>query len=338
MTPTDTSIARRIAITAQRLQQVEADFAEQPVDSRRQYQIDELQRGMALVPEDQRMAFLDELAGQVPGLEYVVQSFALLAAPGGSTGEADSGAALDGDPFAADEAPPAARTTSHTPAASPAVTVSPDSKSAASKSPNSKSAVSKSAALKSAAGNPALDSFDPKSLREALGLVDSDVLSAPRALEMVGPLVKFVCALSQLSWSTWRTIATHSAVRRNVNLEKLLAKFVAGDSSSAIDNVAHELERLRLLTASLIWAISQAGHHFAANHLSKFAVAEIEGAVNSEPAGGWWGSKPREVLYWRKYVELSESLSPLVVESSVRQLIVDHTEQLLKTLAKSEKK
>ncbi|HSI36522.1 MAG: hypothetical protein ACAI43_00875 [Phycisphaerae bacterium] len=158
-----------------------------------------------------------------------------------------------------------------------------------------------------------------------------------RVLELAPHLVTFAATLSQLTWSAWRTIATRSSVRRGVNLEKLFAKCVAGDPAITVADAAGELDRLRQLIASLVWAISQVGPQVAAGLLAGFAPIEIESAVAAE-GSSYWTAKGKEVACWRKYLELAEGLERDAVETAVQQLIVDHAEQVLKNTTRGERK
>ena len=67
---------------------------------------------------------------------------------------------------------------------------------------------------------------------DGLGPSAASATAAPdpaRILALFPALADFAGTVSQLAWSAWRTIAAHSAVRRGVNLEKLIDRCVAGE-------------------------------------------------------------------------------------------------------------
>ena len=182
-------------------------------------------------------------------------------------------------------------------------------------------------------------SADPlAAIAQALEMPEGARPDLHRLLELLPPLISFSSTLSQLTWSAWRTIATTSSIRRGINLQKYLARCVAGDSEVTPELAGNELERLRQLIAAMVWAISEVGQQFATGHLAGFTPSEIEAAVAAESSSSWWTNKGKEATCWRKYTELAEGLEPVAIESAVRQLIVGHAEQVLKNLSKGERR
>ena len=89
--------------------------------------------------------------------------------------------------------------------------------------------------------------------------------------------VELTASLDQVVWTTWRTIAPKSQIRRPAGLIKNMARFAAADPDVPRGQVSQELERLRQLVAAVVAAIGNAGRQFAHNYATKFSPTEIEG-------------------------------------------------------------
>jgi hypothetical protein len=315
MAELSTENSDRIATTAKRLRAVQVDFADQPIELRRRYLGDEVKRALSAIEPEQRPAFMDELRRRFPAWN----------------GEVDAS-----DPSDAPEPP-------DTPAAA-----APDSTGAlvaqlldraARMTPDQRQDL---AAQLGHAGlamvvEPQWDLAALEALHGTLQMRPGEPLDPDRLLDMARVLAYVVCSLHQLTWSTWRAIAPYSAVRRGGNLQKLLARYVAGDPGVTTEQVQADVDRLRQMVASLISAISQVGRQFATAQLSKFSPAEIESAVAAESPGSWWSMGKRDGRCWQKYVELAEALDQAAIEGEIRRVIVDHAEQLMKRLGHAEK-
>ena len=164
----------------------------------------------------------------------------------------------------------------------------------------------------------------------ALGLKNGEGFDANRLAELAVLMAEFTSAVQQLTWATWKTIAPGASLRRTAPVQKTLARFVSGQADGSREAVAADLNALRHLIASIISAVSDVGHQFAASHLARFLPAEIESAVDAEGGGGIFRNKA--ALCWKKYAELSETLEPAAIESEIRRVIAEHAEHLLKGL------
>ncbi len=289
------SIARsdRIATTASRLRLVQFDFADQDPNIRIQYMAEELHRGLSTVATPDHVAFLRELRSH----------FTDASSPG-AISQTDGSVGPSG--------------------ADPAIVEFLDATlTELAATPNPPDSAGESAASEEQAVG---------ELCLTMGIT-GDGVDLVRALEMAAMFAKFSSMISTLVWATWKTIAPLSSVRRGGISQKTLARFVSGDPNTSREQAAGELERLRLLVAALISAISQVGDQFARTHLDKFSPIEIENAVRAEGTGGMFKSK--EALCWRKYVELAESLDQAAIEAEIRRVIAHHAEQLLKEIGQS---
>jgi hypothetical protein len=312
MAELSTENSDRIAITAKRLRTVQVDFADQPIELRRQYLGEEVKRALSAIEPEQRSAFMDELRRRFPAWNGEVDPSDAPEPPGTPTPAAPDGMrALVAQlidraaRLTADERQDLAAQLGH---AGLALVVEPQ--------------------------------WDAAALEALHGTLQTRPGEPPdpdRLLEMARVLAHVVCSLHQLTWSTWRAIAPYSAVRRGGNLQKLLARYVAGDPGVTTEQVQADVDRLRQMVASLISAISQVGRQFATAQLSKFSPAEIESAVAAESPGSWWSAGKRDGRCWQKYVELTEALDQTAIKDEIRRVIVDHAEQLMKRLGHADK-
>ncbi|HEY7115713.1 MAG TPA: hypothetical protein VH475_03950 [Tepidisphaeraceae bacterium] len=320
MAELSTESAERIAITANRLRAVQADFADQPLDLRRRYLGEEVKRALSMVEPQARPAFLDELRRRFPAWNGEVELSDVHAAAAAAAGQ-DQQANNDSASarlLAAQLLDRARRLT-------------PEER--------------QELAVQLGQGGLVLvlePQWDPEALNALHATLQTragEALDPNRLLDLVRILTFFTCSLHQLTWSTWRAIAPYSVIRRAGNLQKLLSRYVAGDATVPTEQVQGDVDRLRQLVASLISAISQVGRQFATSQLSRLAPSEIESAVAAESASGsWWSSGKRDSRCWQKYVELAETaLDQVAIEAEIRKVIVEHAEQLMKKLGHVEK-
>jgi hypothetical protein len=152
-------------------------------------------------------------------------------------------------------------------------------------------------------------------------------LDAARMLDLLAVLVEFVTSVDQLAWTTWRTVAPRSAVKRPQTMLRDMARFTSGDPDTPRGQVSASLDRLRQLLAAIISSISQAGRQFAHAQAVKFSPEAIENLAGME-RGGMLVS--REVKCWRKYVELSTNRDEPAVESEIMQAVAEYAESLMR--------
>jgi hypothetical protein len=168
-------------------------------------------------------------------------------------------------------------------------------------------------------------------LRQDLRLAQDKGLEPTRTLELVGMLADFALRLDQLVWSSWQRIAPRSNIRRDKPLQQTLKAFLVGSQDVPRGQVAGDLEKLRQLIASLVAAVGQAGRQFASRHLARFSPVEIE-ALASMEGGGFLVSK--EVKCWRKYTELADTLNEASIDNEIMETIANYAENLMKGLGR----
>ncbi len=168
-------------------------------------------------------------------------------------------------------------------------------------------------------------------LRQNLRLSKDKGVEPTRTLELVGMLADFALRLDQLVWSSWQRIAPRSNIRRDKALQQTLKAFLVGDQDVPRGQVAGDLEKLRQLIASLVAAVGQAGRQFGSRHLARFSPVEIE-ALASMEGGGFLVSK--EVKCWRKYTELADALNEASIDNEIMETIANYAENLMKGLGR----
>ena len=303
----DQSAAQHLASTANRLRAVQIDFAGRDVDVRRVYLAEELRLALAAVEPPQRQEFLQHLSTHFPGDE--------------ATGEGDG--ALWQQPVGRQPLSPEA-------AALAAKLIEVCARSAASEQPlpEPEPAAVAGAEVGEADAPPM---FDPSAVRSFCATLELPTAQPPdpnRVLALAETLIEFVLPVYQLTWTTWRTLAPNSAIRRTGNLQRTLTQFIAGEEGSA-DALANELNRLRQMAASLVSALGHVGQQVTAGYLSRFQPAEIEQIVAAESGGGGL-FKSQATRCWRKYQELAAMLESAALDTEVRRAIATHVEQLMK--------
>lgn len=159
-----------------------------------------------------------------------------------------------------------------------------------------------------------------------LGIKGIDMTRTAKLLVL---LMEHLRGVDQLTWSTWRTIAPRSELRRPCDLRKEATRYLNGDRDVSGAELRRHVEALRKLSAAMTAGVGQAGSQFARKHLLKFAPEEIEARAN--PGGGLLAN--REYKSWNLYVEMSRDLGEDAIEHAIKEAIVGYTESLLEKSA-----
>lgn len=295
-------LTQQVMATANRLRQIQADFADGSAQTREEYLSDEVERVLATLVPDNRPSFLKALQEQFPTWDanMVVQDQPAASMPTQSpTDEREWGDVsfvlerlLE---LAADQ----------------------------SDDQRQKIIDRLKAAGLSQTGQWGVPQKLVDELKSDLGLDAEQDVDPGRVVELAIRLISFSHKLDQLGWQIWRTIAPKSSLRSASTLQSTMVKFTQGESDVPLTN---DLERLRHLIASLLSAISQVGRQFGQSHLAKFAPNEIETSAMTE-GGGFLVAK--EVKCWRKYVELAKSMDDAAaIDSQVMRIIADFVESM----------
>ncbi len=298
--------SKLVAATANRLRLVQSDFADEPEQVRKDYLSDEIQRALGTLIPNERKPFLEELKQFFPTWDRNVE-----------LGNEKQKVQV------------VQTTTDQKELKDPSFLVSRLAELAPSLSEQQKHAIIEK--LRQVGLAPSAVVGWPEqpanALRSKLQAGPKDALEPGHILELMTLLVELTASLDQVVWTTWRTIAPKSAIRRPAGLLKNMARFAAADPDVPRGQVSQDLERLRQLVAAIVAAIGNAGRQFAHNYATKFSPTEIEGLAAME-RGGMLVSK--EVKNWRKYVELSAGRDEAAIESEIMEAIAAYAESLMK--------
>ena len=299
----------RILETANRLRLIQADFADESDQTRRDYLCEEIEKVLATILPTEREEFLRKLLGRFP-----TGSFAAKSVEGGSEGESRSMGAesrLRNVDFLIQNL----------------LEIVP------SFSEEQKIIIDKSlqeAGLRTEVKN--RDSVDlDQELRAKLEIKGERSIETKELVELSAMLVEFVLKLEPVVWNTWRTLSPRSAVRPQGALAKKIGQFLCKDAEVSNSSVDDDLKVLQKLIAAMTTAVGRASGQFAKRHLAKFLPSEIAALVKMEPGSVFVS---HEVKCWRKYVELSETLNEDAIDMEIRKTIVDYVESLTKGMGR----
>lgn len=291
-------LAKQVAATANRLRQIQADFADDSPQAREEYLSEEVQKALSKLLPDQRKPFLEALREQFPSWDANVLAAdqpaekreSSLQSPTDQREWNDASFVLERLVTLAQALP----------------------------ADKKRQLIDRlSEAGLSAAGHMAVADKTLQELKTNLRLEAGQSVQSERVAELATRLVLFSNSLDQLAWKIWKMIAPKSNLR-STGLQNTMHRFVKGDADVPL---TRDLEQLRHLVASMLSAISQIGKQFGQHHLAKFAPAEIEAAAAMEP-GGFLVAK--EVKCWRKYVELAKTLDDTAsIDRQIMQIIAD---------------
>lgn len=301
-----------LASVANRLRLIQADFADEPESTRKDYIADEIKRAMASLVPAERAAFLDALSKEFPTWDNRVEISP--SAPAPATSATDLKELKD-----------------------PGFLIQRLLDIAPQLSVLQRDAII--AKLRDAglttAGTAQWPADALSQTRPKLQMAETDNPDATNILELLAILVEFANSLDQLIWTTWKTISPKSQVRRPMNLVKSIGRFASAQKDTPRGQVTQDLERTRQAVAAIISAISQASRVFAHNYAGKLAPAEIENLATLE-GGGFFSGK--ETKFWKKYQELAPGKDAAAfeaaIESDIKQVLADYAESLMKGLAR----
>lgn len=163
-------------------------------------------------------------------------------------------------------------------------------------------------------------------LLKRLGLDGSRSVSGDRAAKSLGMLVDMVLTLDQLVWTLWKQIAPKSMVRKEGDLVKLTAEYLAGSNEVSTAQLLQTLERTRKLVAGLLGAVGRAGAAYARDRARIFDPNAIEADARAEKK---WNESV-EFACWRKYVQLCKEYgAETAIEKSIQEAMAKATENLI---------
>lgn len=165
-------------------------------------------------------------------------------------------------------------------------------------------------------------------LREKLGLKPTQELDGGRILETAAMMADVVDRLEQLVWRSWRMIVPQSSKRQPPRLLTTIARYACNEGQTSRGDVHDPMEKLRMVMASLITAIGEVSHQLA-TRLADMGPQKIEELVKVEGGGGWL--KSTEVRCWDKFKQLAQDLGlhDATVEGWIRRELADSAERLI---------
>jgi hypothetical protein len=146
-----------------------------------------------------------------------------------------------------------------------------------------------------------------------------------RALEALSMLLEFTLRLDKVVWATWQQMAPRSSVKRRGQLQRALGHWLDGGADVSQNEIQQELEDLRQLSAAVIASVSQAGH-LAYVRLQNLQPDAVMAAAKDEGKRAW---EAWEVAYWKKYLQLCQSLDPNSFEVEMMHAMADYVLPLL---------
>jgi hypothetical protein len=299
----------RVLETANRLRLIQADFADESDQTRREYLCEEIEKVLATILPTERNEFLRELLERFP-----TGNFAAKSAEGEAEGERGSmggGSRLRNVDFLIQNLLEIVPTLSE----------------------EQKVIIDKSLQEAGLRRDVKLDgSVDlDKELRTKLQISSEQKLESKEMAELSVMLVEFVLKLEPVVWNTWRALSARSAVRPQGALAKKIGRFLCKDAEASNSPVDDDLKVLQKLIVAMTTAVSRVGGQFAKRHLAKFSPFEIAALVKMEPGSVFVS---HEVKCWRKYVELAETLNEDAIDMEIRKAIVDYVESLTKGMGR----
>jgi len=301
MSDMNKELNQQAMVTANRLRQIHADFADGDAQSRQDYLSDEVEKVLAEILPDQRSVFLDVLREHFP------------------TWDANTNLQVSSDETNRVQAPSDQREWNDV-----NYVLERLIELSASLSDKQRGRLIRQLAGAGLTEQGDLSCSDEtiQELRSCLKLDKDQTISPARLAEMAVRLASFSHSLDQLVWQIWKNVAPKSKLR-SVGIRNVMQRFVKGESDVPL---SRDLEQLRHLVASLLSAIAQIGMQFGQLHLARFAPSEIENSAAREP-GGMFVAK--EVKCWRKYTQLAKAIDdPAAVDSQIKKIIADFVESM----------
>jgi hypothetical protein len=162
-------------------------------------------------------------------------------------------------------------------------------------------------------------------IRKLLKLAPDAPISAERLAEVSAMLVDFTLRLEQWGCSYWRSIAPEARTQLFQVLERDLAKFLAGDEKTTRDVVGDSVHNVRSLVSLLMKSAGDAGKQFSRDHVSRFAVQEIEREASTQ--AGVFKSMP--VVAWEIYKRMMADMSAESMDKRFAGLIAKDVDAAL---------
>ncbi len=229
---------------AARLRLIHAGFVDGPVDQRRDFLADELERAVDAVAPSQKREFLDALTAQFPAWQSAAPVDASPPAPSSATELVDQLLGRITEISATDRARLAAE-------------LQPEMKEAAT------------------------GTFHAEVWKK-FGLATEQTPSNERTWRLLAALIEFFTALDQLGWTLWRNSGVKSAFWKESDLAKMVGPYLTGDSEVSSEQIRQAVERTRRLIAAILGAPGRAASDVASQQSGRLSPESIEQSARSE--------------------------------------------------------
>ena len=297
-----------VIATANRLHMIQVDLAEETDQVRREQLNEEIERALAKIVPEQRRAFLEELRDRFPCWEKTLAGGPQAAAAVEHTATSEN--QLNDPEFLVEK-----------------LTGVVSSLTEAKK----QLLVEK---LRESGLLPDIGRDWPQScskrLQKIMSLSDETEITSDHIAQLIAMMFDFVTKLDPLIWSTWRKVSPRSSIRFTGDLKEVMLGAIS--QKKDLSECQAMLEKLRCLTAGIVSAFGQAGNQFTRYYMSKFSPSQISSMVDMEGGTKIW--EAREVKYWRKYIELANSLNDASSENEIMDQITKYAESLMKGLGR----
>ena len=174
----------------------------------------------------------------------------------------------------------------------------------------------------------------PRRMRESMQYLMREMkiekLDFTRMIKLVLMITAHVANTEQMIWSTWRTIAPQSELRRSRELLDCLRRYLSGDKEITGVELNAQVETMQKLIASIVAAVGQAGKQLARQRLARFQPQEIETQANRDGANPLISQKSK---CWDVYVEMARDLDEDMIEHAVKEIIARYVEAMMKRSA-----
>ncbi|MDR3228889.1 MAG: hypothetical protein LBT53_05710 [Puniceicoccales bacterium] len=299
-----------VLVTAHRLRYFQANFADDPRESREAFLEEELRRLLEPVPPSKRQEYLDLLAEKFPTWESLATTVAPAAAPLGT----DAAGAAAAPQTPEDVLALFLRTLP--------------------RFDNTLRQLIKKRLADEGFVSASGDALSPETfadLTEKLKFAPADNIAPSRLGKLFASLAEFALATDQLVWSVWKSLAPKSTLRRDSSagdLRTALRRSLTGDAEVSALQVGQQLEKLRQLTAALIAALGPAAKIFATDHATRYSPEAVRDAVKLEGVSvSVFGNA--DARLWKKYTELAGEIN----EDSIRTTLIDAIAKYAEDLA-----
>lgn len=282
---------------ASRLRLIQANFADDPSSVRQGYLVEEIERALKPVSPTRRRIYLDSLAERFPaweGLRSAARSDVKVRSALLTPEEMVAGLI---------ELAP---------------TLSPEARASFASQLQAVGLVVKETS------SPALEL--PAEIQKKLGLPPGKPLQVERAVKLLAITAELTLALDQLAWALWKQLAPKSAVRKEVEINRLMAAYLAGDTEVSTPQLTQAVEKTRRLIAGLIGAVGRAGASYAKKYVSRLSPEVIEDWARMEKKF----TESLEAACWRKFVQQAkEHASEPAIENEIQEAIARTAENLI---------